>query len=230
MSNALKTTERVFHIFETIARLGPVSLADLTQAVDLPRSAVHRSVQTLQRRGWVRARLYDHCYELSSKFDMFMANCQAALTEVEKIAPVMAEIATQGYHVDFGMFTRPGYFETLETTDRNILITTPQSLLSSMMVLVVLKNLEPAQQIRHIEAYLRYGSVIEAEAIKQGEASKILRDVPAEGSADNYYAHVFPKHFFTGSWGAVALRTKGKTRGISIKQIRSFRNLIQAET
>ena len=202
-ATSLKTTERVFQIFETIARLGPVSLADLTEAVDLPRSAVHRSVQTLQRRGWVRARLYDHCYELSSKFDMFMANCQAASAEVEAIAPLMADISSEGYHVDFGMFTRPGYFETLETTDRNIAITTPHSLLNSLMVLVTLKNLPTSQQIRHIEAYLRYGSETEATAIKAGDASKALRNISTEGAKDNFYAYVFPASFRTGNWGAI---------------------------
>ena len=44
-----------FSVLERVAELQPVGLSELARAADLPKSTVHRCLQTLQEVGWVES-------------------------------------------------------------------------------------------------------------------------------------------------------------------------------
>lgn len=221
-SRNAKTTERVFVIFETIARKGPVSLADLTDYVNLPRSAVHRAVQTLQKREWVRARLYDHCYELSSRFDMFMANCRAAHSEVEEITPILKTVSADGFFAEFGLFTRLGFFELLESTDKHNVLGEAVSLVQNPMPKAILRKLPTDQRVRHAQAHLNQCSREDEVAIKSGIFAKDLTKEVDPYLPEKGYLLVRPILFRTGNWGVLGVRGKTKKAVLSDRQIRAI--------
>lgn len=174
-----KATDRLLSVFETIAQRGPVTLAVLTEATGLPRSAVHRAAQVLQRRGWVRARLSDHAYAVSSRFDDAIANARYAQEEAEALAPLMAELAREwGAQVDLGLFVARGVFEVVDSTARRIRLGR-RSLISSPMAVAAQVSLTPAGRVRHLDAFLMHASDEEAEFVTSGQHFQQVRTTEA---------------------------------------------------
>lgn len=164
-----KATERLLSVFEAIAQHGPLTLAALTEATDLPRSAVHRAAQVLQRRGWVRARLSDHAYAVSSRFDDAIANARYAQEEAEALAPLMARLAKDwGGQVDIGLFVARGVFEVVDSTARRIRLGR-RSLVVSPIAVAAQVSLPPAGRVRHLDAFLMQATDDEAEFVTSGQ-------------------------------------------------------------
>lgn len=169
-----KATDRLLIVFETIARQGPILLTDLTAATDLPRSAVHRAAQVLQRRGWIRARLSDHAYELSGAFDAMMSNAAFASEEGEALAPLMAELAGKTMHADLGVFRSLGVFQLVESTDKTAHLG-PRSLVSSQLALIAQAALGAEARVRHLDAFMAGADEGERQIITSGRHFKSLR-------------------------------------------------------
>ena len=163
-----KATDRLLSVFEAIAQRGPLTLAALTDATGLPRSAVHRAAQVLQRRGWVRARLSDHAYAVSSRFDDAIANARYAQEEAEALAPLMARLAREwGGQVDLGLFVARGVFEVVDSTARRIRLGR-RSLVASPIAVAAQVSLPPAGRVRHLDAFLMQASDEEADFVTSG--------------------------------------------------------------
>lgn len=204
-----KTTQRVFLIFETIAQKGPISLKELCESVALPRSAVHRAVQTLQERQWVRARLFDHSYEVTSRLDLVVAKSRAAAEELEMVTPVMKAMDSSQLYVDFGMFTEFGRFETLDSSDKALSIRRRHSFATSLMAKMVLRNLPKAEQLRHLDSYLKGASREETKLIHGKAFIDQLDQLPLKNASDPKYLMVRAISFPSGSFGALGLRSRG---------------------
>jgi DNA-binding IclR family transcriptional regulator len=172
--NPTQTIDRVLTIFEAVALQGPISLKDLVSETDVPRSAVHRALQNLQGLGWIRARLIDHTYEVTAKFDHVMANSHSSSPQTEEQEALMITIRALGCHVDLGMFRGRGKFETIESTDRRTHIGNRHSLVSSAFGIVALRQLSPIKRIRHLEGFLKDATPSEEAIIQSGQMAERL--------------------------------------------------------
>ena len=174
MKNPAQTIDRVLKVFETVALKGPISLKMLVEETQIPRSATHRALQNLQGLGWIRARLIDHSYEVSSSFDHIMANSHSATSQSEDHEDLLVNIRAKGCHADLGIFRGRGKFETIESTDRKAVIGNRHSLVSSSFSIVALRQLPPLARIRHLEAFLKDATLDEEAIIQSGQMADRL--------------------------------------------------------
>lgn len=208
-----KATERLLHLFEIVANEGPIGLTDLAKHSGISRSATHRAAQVLEAHGWIRARLYDHAYEVSSKFDAMMADGYVALEEVELIAPIMADIARyKNFAADLGMFTRTGHFEVIESTERSVVLNRRKSLIASDSALMAQLALTPANQVRHLNAYLTTASEIERKVVTTGTHRQRLTEMQAKALAAFPNKIILPFESANNVGGALVIRAKRKSK------------------
>jgi DNA-binding IclR family transcriptional regulator len=174
MKNPAQTIDRVLNIFETVALEGPISLKVIVEKTQIPRSAVHRSLQNLQSLGWIRARLHDHSYEVTSHFDNIMANSHSALSQSEEFEETLKQVRNLGCHADLAIFRGRGKFETIESTDKQAIIGARHSLVTSTLSIVALRQLTPVLRIRHLQAFLKEATPHETNMIKSGQIAQKL--------------------------------------------------------
>lgn len=208
-----KATERLLHLFEIVANEGPIGLADLTSASGISRSAAHRAVQVLEAQGWVRARLFDHSYEVSSKFDQLMAEGLIALEEVEMLAPFMKEVASRkNFASDVGLFVRTGQFEILESTDRSQELNSRCSLISSDTGMAAQLALSPINQVRHLNAFMGVATDEEQELVTSGTHRQRLNELQVKGMTAFPDKVILPFESANKVGGALVIRSKRRGR------------------
>lgn len=208
-----KATERLLDVFEIIAAHGPISLSNLASQSGIPRSAVHRAAQVLQQRGWVRARLNDHAYEVSSHFDMRMANGHIASAEVELITPVLNSIAERGtFHADLGLFIRAGEFETVESTERSVQIGTRHSMVASSLAITAQFALSPTALVRHLDAFAKDAKEFEKRVVTSGAHQRNVESLRAKGPFAFAGLSLLPFESAEGAVGCVQIRPKNRNR------------------
>lgn len=175
-----KATDRLLTVFEVIAKRGPLPLAELTRVTGLPRSAVHRAAQVLQRRGWVRARLSDHAYAVSSRFDDAIADARYSHEDAEALAPVMTRLAERwSCNADLALFVARGVFEVVDSTDRSAELGR-RSLTASGMAIAAQVALPPTGRVRHLEAFLTQARDDEAEFVTSGGHFRQMKAAEAQ--------------------------------------------------
>lgn len=204
-----KTTDRVFVILETIAKDGPITLSELTETVELPRSSVHRAAMTLQRLGWVRARFNDHAYELSSKLDHMMADAHFVYEEVDALTSIMAEVkASRLAHADVGVFVRLGSFQIVDSTDPRVELNKAESMVTSRIAKVAQLSLDKTSLVRNLDAYLKDAGEDEARLVENGRHFahlQLLREELGKPIGRNT-TFIAPFRNPNGSSGAMRLR------------------------
>lgn len=198
MDNDLNTTDaptqRILIIVETIARFGPITLAQLTERLQFSRGAIWRAVSTLRAQGWVRMRLGDSAYELRSGFIGQFSNAHHALPELDLLEPLMLQAAKAGpVYVDLCHFPQTGLCKILETTRK----TAPVghlSLCDDDLALAAQLHMEPKELVTHLRAYLDLASDDERRIITSGEHGRQLARLGDEGAVwlDDGTAVSFP--------------------------------------
>lgn len=208
-----KATERLLSLFEIVANKGPIGLADLSKNSGISRSATHRAAQVLEAQGWIRARLYDHAYEVSSKFDHLMAEGYVALEEVELLTDTMQEIAKRkNFAADVGLFTRTGYFEIIESTDRSMELNRRKSLVNSDIAMCAQLALTPTNQVRHLNAFLAQASDPERKLVTSGMHRQRLTELQAKGLGAFDNKVILPFESRNNVGGCLVIRSKRRGR------------------
>lgn len=213
-----KATERLLNLFEIVADKGPIGLADLSKASGISRSATHRAAQVLEAQGWIRARLYDHAYEVSSKFDLMMADGYVALEEVEILTPVMREVAKRkNLAADVGLFTRTGHFEFIESTDRGIELNIRKSLITSEAAMSAQIALTPTNQVRHVNAFLAQASEPERKLVTSGMHRQRLTEMLSKGMSAFDNKILLPFESSNNVGGTLVIRSKRRGRSYRLE-------------
>ena len=198
MYNDLNTTDaptqRILIIAETIARYGPITLAQLTDRLQFSRGAIWRAVSTMRNQGWVRMRLGDNAYEMRSSFANMFAQSHHALAEIDTIEPLMTEVAKAGaVYVDLCHFTQLGQCKVIETS-RKQLPTAPLSLCNDDLAVAAQLQMPPKDLVAHLRAYITLANDEERRLITSGEHGRHLarlRETPVVW-LDDQSAVAFP--------------------------------------
>jgi IclR family transcriptional regulator, acetate operon repressor len=118
MSHPLRQLTRTLDILDELALHGPVSLADLTDAVEAPRASVHRLLVALEERGYVRHVSADALYQLGPA--VYQLAGRETRSRLERLsAPALADIrAKTGETVNLAVVdgSRIVYAASLEGT------------------------------------------------------------------------------------------------------------------
>ncbi len=185
MYNDLNTTDaptqRILIIAETIARYGPMTLAQLTERLQFSRGAIWRAVNTMRNQGWVRMRMGDNAYEMRSGFAKMFSQCHHALVEIDAIEPLMAEVAKAGpVYVDLCSFSQLGQCKIIETTRKQV-PTASLSLCDDDLAVAAQLQMAPKDLVTHLRAYIAVANDEERRVITSGEHGRNLarlRDTP----------------------------------------------------
>lgn len=167
-------TQRILIIAETIARHGPITLAQLTDQLQFSRGAIWRAIDTMRAMGWVRMRLGDNAYEIRSALaDLFQHGHQSR-PEIDLMAPMIARVIAAGpVHVDIGHFTETGVFRVVETT-RKPAPTAPLSLCDDDLAIAAQLALSPQILVGHLRAFMTTARDDERRTITSGEHGRLL--------------------------------------------------------
>src|SRR5688572_21900206 len=89
----MRAAERIFAIFESFtAQRSSLTLQEIADTIDLPKSTTFRIVQSLEQAGYL-VRLEDQKYCLSFRFTRLAGLVRSTLGIRELARPVMAELA-----------------------------------------------------------------------------------------------------------------------------------------
>ena len=164
---------RVLLVMDTIGAHGPINLNAICDRLPgVSRAGIWRATVTLRDYWWVRTRLSDNAYELTTKLDLGFANAHFAheLTEraVEEIQKALSQNAKD---VTAGTFVAPGQFEIIETTQTNAQIGVPLSLVFDEYAQEAQSQMDPVVLRKHLTAYLKRTdtSAAEADLIRSGQ-------------------------------------------------------------
>ncbi len=167
-------TQRILIIAEAISRHGPITLAQLTDRLQISRGAIWRALDTLRTMGWVRMRLGDNAYEIRSTMIDSFQHGHKSLPVIEQIAPLIARVLDVGpVHVDIGCFTESGVFQIVEST-RKVLPIAPLALCSDELALAVQLSLSPQILVGHLRTYMTIAPSEERRIITSGTHSRHL--------------------------------------------------------
>lgn len=198
MDNDLNTTDaptqRILIIAETIARYGPITLAQLTERVQFSRGAIWRAVSTMRAQGWVRMRLGDNAYEMRSGFLAVFSNAHRALPEMDLLEPLMVQVAKAGaVYVDLCHFPQIGHCKIIETT-RKQMPSGYLSLCDDDLAIAAQLQMTPKDLVMHLRSFITIASEEERRTITSGEHGRHLARLRDQGAVwlDDRTAVAFP--------------------------------------
>ncbi|WP_347863999.1 hypothetical protein [Planktomarina sp.] len=178
---------RVLLVMDTIGAQGPISLNALCALLpDISRAGIWRAAATLRDYGWVRTRLADNAFELTSKMDFRLANAHFAHTATEgAVEEINRRLEKGGSDVTACMFVAPGRLEIIETTQADVQIGVPLSLVFDELALAAQSKMDRALLLKHLTAYINRDDLPaeEARIIQMGEhirALQALRDANSQ--------------------------------------------------
>ena len=186
MDNDLNTTDaptqRILIIAETIARYGPITLAQLTERLQFSRGAIWRAVSTMRAQGWVRMRLGDSAYELRSDFLNLFSAARPALPEMDILEPLMLEAAKAGaVYVDLCHFPRSGRCEIVESTRKKMPVGY-LSLCDDDLAIAAQLQMTPKDLILHLRTFITFSTEEERRIITSGEHGRHLARLRDQGA------------------------------------------------
>lgn len=178
MDNDLNTTDaptqRILIIAETIARYGPITLAQLTERVQFSRGAIWRAVSTMRAQGWVRMRLGDNAYELRSGFIDLLSQARPSLPEMDHFESLMLHAGKAGaVYVDLCQFYQSGLCKIIEST-RKQLPPGNLSLCDDDLAIAAQLQMTPKDLVTHLRSYITFASDEERRTITSGEHGRHL--------------------------------------------------------
>ncbi|PIB23429.1 hypothetical protein BFP76_07710 [Amylibacter kogurei] len=209
MPTKTRTTERILDVFEAVMLSGPISLNELSANTGIPRSSAHRAAQVLERKGWIRPRLFDHAYQVTSLFSREFIAVESAHRIVERVGPSIKSFVSE-YDLDaeIGIFSEIGIFDTLDKTERSYDLDTHQSLVMSPLALMAQLILPPELLVRHLDAYLQRANTGERNEITTGQHRLTLTELRKQGpmAISPYFA--FPFNDRDKHYGAIVFKQK----------------------
>jgi DNA-binding IclR family transcriptional regulator len=113
--------ERALVVLETLAREGPMTLAQLVEAVPFPRSSIHRALQSLERQEWVSHRLWDHAYAIHSRTRHIFTGKGVPPERTEIVRAVMHRAFQAGIYCDLAILTKSGP-RVIDSTDKSQIV------------------------------------------------------------------------------------------------------------
>lgn len=204
-----RTTERILDVFEAVMLSGPISLNELSANTGIPRSSAHRAAQVLEAKGWIRPRMFDHAYQVTSLFSREFVSVETTHRVVERLGPSLKSFSAEfELDVELGMFSDIGVFDTLDKTERSYDLDTHQSLVMSPLALMAQLILPPELLVRHLDAYLKTANTGERNEITTGQHRITLDELRKQGpmAISPYFA--FPFNDRDQHYGAIVFKQK----------------------
>ena len=87
--NPIQVADRLFLAMETLSKIGPVSLADLSRELNLNKSTTHRLLSSLIYMGYAKQDSETQKYDLSLKV-LALSNCPQQLPQPLEASPSRA--------------------------------------------------------------------------------------------------------------------------------------------
>ncbi|WP_120499278.1 hypothetical protein [Roseovarius sp. EL26] len=168
-------TMRLVVVLETIGRLGPITLRDLTSETGISRAAVWRAAAVLRKCGWVNTRLSDHAFELSSTLESFAAKAFFTPVEVEEARKCLS-FFQDFFHVNLGFFTAVGTYKILDSSRNDLEVNSELSLINDAPAIAALIPLPPTESEKHLQAYLNRSTKEERNTAEQIDVFAALEE------------------------------------------------------
>lgn len=148
-----KPTLRALTVFTSVAKHGPITLAQLSEMhPDISRAAIWRALDNLREAGWARMRLGDAAWLATHIADDISGNTMIPPRAVEELASHMPQ-RLRGINVMIGAFTEFGRFEIVESTDPTR-IGEVLPLVGDPMAFSGLAVTEEADMLRHLKRWM----------------------------------------------------------------------------
>lgn len=189
--SAVRALDRGLTIIETLASREAMSLADIHKRTSLAKPSLLRALKTLTERGWVRRRIDDGRYQLSSKPLSVLKARKPHHPIVEIAEPHLIRLQSKIiWPSDIAIVTGLGVIEILEST-RSIgpltinaeVVGLRPSMIFSAIGRAFLANCDEPTRTSHIEAILNSGSPEEKANINSGAFTTILEQTREDGYA-----------------------------------------------
>lgn len=204
LSKSMKAPSyRVLLVMDTIGEHGPISLNALCKRLpDISRAGIWRAAAALRDYGWVRTRLSDNAFELTSKVDFRLANAHFAHEATQQAVDAIQKRLAQGAtHVTAGVFVAPGQFEVVESTQAGVQIGVPLSLVFDEFAREAQCHMDQTALLTHLTAYLKRPDVPkeEVDCIQTGQHIKDLHALSKIEPPAGTWVHTKNTGFFLNS-------------------------------
>ncbi|MDZ7904774.1 MAG: HTH domain-containing protein [Cypionkella sp.] len=170
-------TQRILAVIDVVSSMGPITLAQLTEALPFSRAAIWRAVDTLRAAGWLRMRPGDNAFELRAAMLERLSNGHKSNPLIESVAPLFDQLACLGpFHLDLGGFVDTGVFRILQTTrkDTRSVLDQPVSLVDDDLAKAAQLSVSPPQLVVHLRAFMVFATDEERRTITSGEHGRSI--------------------------------------------------------
>lgn len=167
-------TDRALRVLDLLASHGPLTLTQLTDLTETPRSAIHRACQTLEKNHWITPRLWDHAYVLHSRLNLH-AQKEGEKT-VETLRHHMKISHKKGFHADLAFLNPKGIIQLIDSTDKTQDI--PQEIppVFDPISMAIQIPLPPVVLTRLLAKYVETANYEERQEIQTGNHMKKLKN------------------------------------------------------
>lgn len=208
--------DRLLTIFETIAAHGPISANELALRTDIPKVSAWRGAKILQDRGWIRPRISDGWFQVSSKFDDILADVVIPPPEVDGVSEILDLFRdAPPVAVAVGIFWSYGYYKEIECNRANENYGHKLSLVDDFQTTAALFLCSENEIARHLRSYARHCPENERKFIESGVRMDEILLQARQGPFvwdDGASQFAFPWLFRSGVRGAVRVFTH-RSRG-----------------
>lgn len=168
-------SHRALMVMSAIGEHGPITLSGLCALLPVPRTAIWRATATLRDFGWVRIRLADKAFELTSQCDLMLSRSHFSHPATDLAAATLDELRKEGVvAADAGMFTTAGRFSLIESTRADADLGVPLSLLNDKFALAAQAAMPPDELLRHLRAFQRIADPMERELVSSGAHARAI--------------------------------------------------------
>lgn len=186
-------TVRILRILDLLVLNGPMTLADLLEALPFSRASVWRALDTLRSEGWVRLRQNDGAYVLTEARRMRLSAAIGGAPEAEVFLTHWADWpAVRDTHFELSVVTPGGALETIETSAPGISVPVTRRDLQDDAMLVALMAMPRVDLVRHLNAVIEIATEADRRFIQSGALSARLQDMRLSGRVPTENGFLLP--------------------------------------
>ena len=175
-------TSRVLKLIQMIGEQGPITLGELVDRSNLPRTSVYRACQLLKDNGWIYPRLSDNAFLLSFSLEESFAAAHYSSNELEICHQYMSDVKSKAtYHATLSSLCGLGKVSDLDTTIKFGELNQAHSLAFSNVAIAALSSLSGPAVQRHLKHFLENATLEERNFIEQGKLLELLNKAKRNG-------------------------------------------------
>lgn len=167
--------QRILEVAQRLLTRGPATIDDIATELDIPRSSVHRALQTLTDAGWAHRNLSKVRYVASGDLRRQVLRGYAGPPNHAAIAAMIVDMGIMTtFHVDLSLWQETEKPYLIDSTDKTAAIGDPLSPIEDGVARVLVCSMPRDVKLKRVTRYLKTASAGEMQEARQPDFAHLF--------------------------------------------------------